>query len=243
MDMRAFMWLTTRDHTCVPLTGLSKNMREALKHLSLRSEVALLGMQIADRVNHHKAIPEGPIELNLDPADPLDWSSGVEELQTKTEDELYKLLGFEDKKVPFLASEIDEDTDIGVQAYEGENEDDTVPVAQIAKKPLRLKWHQLVGLVKLTQCALTSKTVLLMDTMGMGKTLQVLALFSVLAYYRRFYNKTKRYPGMWGESPICALFVHDTNAHSRFTGMDKFCGGLRRSPRTPLPIRSATASR
>ena len=181
------------------LTGLSKNLREALRYLSSEAEVTLLLSQLAECVEQHKTIPEDLIELDLEPAELIDWTKGVEHLKTKTEDELYELLGFKDKKIPFLASEIDEDTDIGVQLYNDKIEENMEPRVPRKKKPLRLRWHQLVGLVKLMQCALTSNTVLLMDSMGMGKTIQILSFFSVLAYYRQFFEETNQYPGQWCE--------------------------------------------
>lgn len=182
------------------LVGLTKNLREALKYLSSHADVALLLTQLAERVEMHKDIPEDLNELDLEPADPVNWKEGVEELQGTNEDQLYEMLGFENHAIPFLAEEIDEDTDLGVQLY-GDNSEGSITLgAPVAKKPLRLKWHQLVGLVKLMQCALISDTVLQMDSMGMGKTLQILAYFSVLAYYRQFYEQTGRYPGrLWGE--------------------------------------------
>lgn len=42
--------------------------------------------------------------------------------------------------------------------------------------------------------------VLLMDDVGLGKTVQVIALFSMLAYYRTYFKLNGRYPGLWGES-------------------------------------------
>lgn len=153
-------------------------------------------MQLSERIELHSATPEGPFELDLEPMEPMDWSEGVEELQDKDEHQLYEMLGFTDEKIPFLASHIEEDADIGALTYGDKPQDHVTSVT--VRKPLRLKWHQLVGVVKLVACALHSNAVLLMDEVGMGKTLQVIAYFAVLAYYREFYDKTKRYPGTWG---------------------------------------------
>ncbi|KAN0128350.1 P-loop containing nucleoside triphosphate hydrolase protein [Lactarius tabidus] len=196
----------TGDDSLTVTKGLSRNLREALKYLAKQTAVTSLLMQLAERLELHTATPEELIELDLEPADPMDWREGVEELRMKTEDELYFMLGFKDKKIPFLASEIDAEADIGAQPYENEDATDVaVSMRVLERQPLSLRWHQLVGLVKLVKCALTSEAVLLMDDVGLGKTLQVLAFFSVLAYYRQFYADAKREKTILPDHPF--LFV------------------------------------
>lgn len=51
-----------------------------------------------------------------------------------TEDQLYKMLGFDNNEFPFLESKIDEDTDLSVQLY-GDNFD-IRPGMLVMKKPL-----------------------------------------------------------------------------------------------------------
>ena len=91
-------------------------------------------------------------------------------------------------------SHIEEDADIDALTYEDKPQDHVMLVT--VRKPLHLKWHQLVGVVKLIKCTLQSNAVLLMDEVGMGK--KVITYFAVLVYYYEFYDKRKRYPGMWG---------------------------------------------
>jgi len=170
-------------------------------------EVRSLLVQLAERIENHKENAEDPIELDLEPEDAVDWEEGVEHLRSKTEDELYEMLGFKEKKIPFFVSEIDKDTDIGAQARENEDDaEDDESAVQVQKQPFALKWHQLVGVTKMIQRALTSQPVLLMDDVGLGKTVQVLALFTVMAYYRKFYSETQRYPGIWGKHRSVHLY-------------------------------------
>ncbi|KAF8265968.1 hypothetical protein EI94DRAFT_1474545, partial [Lactarius quietus] len=60
------------------------------------------------------------------------------------------------------------------------------------------RWHQLVGVTRMVQCTQTSKPVLLMDDVRLGKTLQVITFFAIISYYRKFYEVKQKYPGMWG---------------------------------------------
>ncbi|KAH8986189.1 P-loop containing nucleoside triphosphate hydrolase protein, partial [Lactarius hatsudake] len=136
-------------------------------------------------------------EFNMTPHDPINWSEGVEHLHNTSTSELYAMLGFSDHKIPFLNSEIDCKPDLS-QIVRESNDDPTPPAPPSEKEPLSLRWHQVVGVVKMMECALTSQPVLLMDDIGLGKTMQVLMFFCVLAYYRDYYRAEKTYPGLWG---------------------------------------------
>jgi hypothetical protein len=116
----------------VTLSGLSKNLRDALKYMATHEDVTLLRMQLAERMELHKIGEDGPAELDLEPHDLVDWMDGVEHLQEKTPQELYDMLGFNDVKIPFLVSEIDADTDIAALPRSDEDVDDIAPHTQPA---------------------------------------------------------------------------------------------------------------
>ena len=218
------------------LIGLSKSLQEALKYMATHQEVNYLARQLEERVELHKTIADGPPEIELDPHDPVDWMEGVEHLQTKTEDELYEMLGFEDKKIPFLASEIDIEPDVAPDAASNEDADDIAPVTQAAEKqPMALKWHQLVGVVKMVERALTSNPILLMDDVGLGKTLQVIALFAVMAYYRQFHAKAGKYPGLWGTHIRHYKSTHAYLIGHRDTTLDVLCRGAESPAESSIP--------
>lgn len=162
-------------------------------------DVRAITAQITECVELHKMFEDAPT-LDLDPHDVVEWTDGVAHLREKTVGELYEMLGFPDGKIPFLASTISVDTDFASPAHPDECVDNAAQVT--STQPLSLKWHQLVGVVKMVERALASGPVLLMDNVGLGKTLQVVAYFAVMAYYRDFYSKTERYPGIWGAYPI-----------------------------------------
>jgi hypothetical protein len=64
--------------------------------------------------------------------------------------------------------------------------------------PLKPEWHQLVGIAALLQRIFTDYSVLLMDEVGLGKTLQSYGVMALLVDYRRYFAKHGRFPGMFG---------------------------------------------
>ncbi|KAH9008002.1 hypothetical protein EDB84DRAFT_1281323 [Lactarius hengduanensis] len=218
---------------CVVITiGLSKNLRDALKYLATQDDVAILRAQLSERLELHVTENAGPVEFNVTPDDPINWSEGVEHLHKTSTSELYAMLGFGDHKIPFLNSEIDCEPDVS-QIARASHGDPTPPAPPPKKEPLSLRWHQLVGVVKMMECALTSQPVLLMDDVGLGKTIQVLAFFCVLAYYRDYYRAEKTYPGLWGRWHVL-LINCDANVCKGSKTWQDFAGKLGGLPELPF---------
>jgi hypothetical protein len=224
--------------------GLSKNLRDALRYLASREDVSSLLAQLAGHIELHQSNAEGLVELDLEPEELVDWEEGTEHLQGKTQDELYDMLGFKDKKIPFLVTEIDPDDDIGAQAHSNESTEESAPppAESPQKQPFALKWHQLVGVTKLIQCAFTSRPVLLMDNVGLGKTLEVIAFFAVIAYYRQFYSKSQRYPGMWGEPENSYHNTQCFNVALRLPGVDQLLQRERCPPKSSISYSRTTVA-
>ena len=65
--------------------------------------------------------------------------------------------------------------------------------------PLEPRWHQLVGILKMLHLAFDGKPVLLVDEVGVGKTMQVVGVIAMLAHYRDCWEKTQDYPGIFGK--------------------------------------------
>ena len=189
----SFCWVMCISNTFVTFPGLSKSLRDVLRYMANREDVTVLSTQLAELVHLHNNITDVPTVLNLDRQDLVDWAEGIEHLRTKTEDELYALLGFNDKKIPFLVTEIDVEPDLEALACPDEDACDIPPplATTATKRPFALKWHQLVGVVKMLECARTCLPTMLMDDVGLGKTLEVIAFFTVIAYYCAFYNTSK----------------------------------------------------
>jgi SNF2 family DNA or RNA helicase len=138
---------------------------------------------LLERLEQERAQAENvPVEFDLAPEALVDWSEGVEHLQRKTPSELYEMLGLKEPSIPYFNEYISDQEGSGG-----------------TKELFSLRWHQLVGVTKMMERAMTSQPVLLMDDVGLGKTVQVLAFFAMLAYYRAYYDQNKRYPGAWGK--------------------------------------------
>lgn len=165
-------------------------MRDALTRMASKKEATLMSEQLAERLELEKAQMESNIEFNVDPAPLEAWSEGVEHLKGLTPGELYQLLGLERHSIPFFRQG-------NVREVSGELGE--METSATTTEGTSLRWHQLVGVVRILERSIKSEPVLLMDDVGLGKTVEVLALFAMLTYYREFYNKHGQYPGLWGE--------------------------------------------
>jgi SNF2 family DNA or RNA helicase len=161
--------------------------------MSSKREADSMGEQLAERLELEKAEMVDEVEFELDPAPVEEWSEGVEHLKKKTPEELYQMLGLEKASIPFF-----KEKSVGAE-QEVSGELGEVETSATTTEGFSLRWHQLAGLVRMLERARTSQPVLLMDDVGLGKTVQVLALFAMLAYYRVHYKTQGRYPGLWGE--------------------------------------------
>jgi SNF2 family DNA or RNA helicase len=174
-------------------SGLSKNLRDALGRMASKKEAEMMSLELAERLELEQAEMVDRMEIDWDPEPNEEWSEGVEHLQEKTPAELYKMLGLERHAIPFFRSGQVTERDASQELGEQETSATTT-------EGHSLQWHQLVGVVKMLDRAKKSEPVLLMDDVGLGKTVQVIALFSMLAYYRTYFKLNGRYPGLWGES-------------------------------------------
>ena len=71
--------------------------------------------------------------------------------------------------------------------------------AQGSPRPLAPQWHQLVGMARMMERVLVGAPVLLMDSVGVGKTMQVVGVICLYNHFRRHFAKYKRFPGAFGE--------------------------------------------
>ncbi len=173
-------------------TGLSKNLREVLQRLATSKEVETMLQLLAECMEIEKTRTQEVVEFDIAPEPEVEWSEGVEHLKDKTPEELYGMLGLEKYSIPFLKEKITMDPD-------GSGDLEVLSTGAVTTEGFSLRWHQLVGVTKMVERAMNSEPVLLMDDVGLGKTVQVLGLFAMLAYYRSYHKKHNRYPGIWGK--------------------------------------------
>ncbi|KAG1837021.1 P-loop containing nucleoside triphosphate hydrolase protein [Suillus tomentosus] len=173
---------------------LPKPLRQALSFLATEQDITLLTSSIHDQLKlcDPHAIPAEPIpEFDPDETSDCDfqWSEGVEEYNGMSEDDLWATLGLPDKQIPFFNILQDPYGDCDPWTEDGDT------WLKENGEPLALRWHQLVGLVKMVKNAFGGTPILLMDEVGLGKTIQVTALIAVLSFYREFYTMHHCFPG------------------------------------------------
>ncbi|EPQ50076.1 hypothetical protein GLOTRDRAFT_51063, partial [Gloeophyllum trabeum ATCC 11539] len=138
---------------------------------------------------------EEPLDFDLDSQafDWKAWKEGTEDLAKVSEEELWAHLGFGEKKqLPLFQEWYDPSGMIEPWSEEGvawlEN-------PQSGRARLQPKWHQLVGIFRMLQHLFEGRAVLLMDGVGLGKTLQSVGVLACLVYYREHYRQKNDYPG------------------------------------------------
>lgn len=119
----------------------------------------------------------------------VDWQDGTDDLQGFNLEELYDRLGLPGQKIPFFNDTYDP------QGMHDPWTDEGVKWLRDYGKPLRLHWYQIVGVLQMARNAFSQKPVLLMDEVGLGKTIQVAAFIAVMAYYREYFVKHSVFPG------------------------------------------------
>ena len=130
------------------------------------------------------------------------WMEGVEDLKNATEDDLWHWLGYTDKRIPYFQEYTDPNALIDPWTDEGIK---WLASPTSTREPLRPRWHQLVGIFQMLELAFDASPILLMDGVGIGKTFQVVGLIASLAYYQKFYEKTGKFPGAFGESSVLLI--------------------------------------
>ncbi|KAI6008989.1 P-loop containing nucleoside triphosphate hydrolase protein [Pisolithus microcarpus] len=174
------------------IARLPKALREALKKLATEHEIREIEQLVQAALEN---IQPDDTAFDLPEGDHIDipWKEGVEDLGKFTEDELWARLGLKEKKaIPMFQKYTDPDAVIEPWTDEGErwlNNPDS------GREPLRARWHQLVGILRMLQRAFQGDAVLLMDGVGIGKTFQVIGFIACLAWFRSHFEVHKKFPG------------------------------------------------
>lgn len=182
---------------------LPKVLREALEKLATKDEVQTIDSLVRASLENITGDTSEVLDFDLEtPIDINNWKEGVEALGKYSEEQLWKLLGLSDQRIPFFQEWTDPDAQISPWSEEGRKwlEDPASP-----RQQLHPRWHQLVGIFRMLERAFEGKPVLLMDGVGLGKTLQVLGAIACLAWYRECYEHNNAFPGHFGRSVLMLL--------------------------------------
>ncbi|KAG2343746.1 hypothetical protein BDR05DRAFT_883628 [Suillus weaverae] len=178
---------------------LPKVLRDALAKLATEVEVKELDAIIQATLDTMTLGDE--VYLDFEETISLtDWRSGVEEYAECSMDDLWRQLGLEQsKQLPFFQTHTDPNGAIVPWSEEGQAWlDDTLNEAPL----LAPHWHQLVGILRMVDRALLGEPVMLMDGVGIGKTMQAVGVIACLAHYYDYYKMHNRFPGKFA-SRIC----------------------------------------
>ncbi|KAG2064532.1 hypothetical protein BDR04DRAFT_1035000 [Suillus decipiens] len=197
-QVNAMLAAAKKDHTkAESIARLPKTLRDALDRLATEEEVKELELLIETTLaamvplEGDKVVVDFEENLNVN-----DWKSGVEEYDRCSEDDLWEHLGLSEKKLPFFQVLSDPNAAIDLWSEEGQKwlDNPTSPTQNLAPR-----WHQLVGILKLIDRVLDCEPVMLMDGVGVGKTMQAVGLIACLAHYREHYRKHGKFPGKFAQ--------------------------------------------
>jgi hypothetical protein len=177
------------------ISALPKVLRDALAKLSTETQVRELNAIIQATLDTMSL--GGEVQLDFEETIPLkDWRSGVEQYSECSMDDLWEQLGLQQtKQLPFFQTHTDPNGAITPWSEEGQAWLDN-PLNEVSV--LAPRWHQLVGILKMIDRALLGEPVMLMDGVGLGKTMQAVGVIVCLAHYHDYYKMYGMFPGKFG---------------------------------------------
>jgi SNF2 family DNA or RNA helicase len=179
---------------------LPARVKEALLRLATDDRIKELETMLRGQLkvaNAEEDDEDSPLDSDVSIPTAVNWEEGTEDLNKKTMDELWSMLGLgEIKAIPGFNSRIDPD---GAHNPWDKTDKQWFDDPKNGKE-FELRSHQLVGIVRMAQMAfITGKHCLLADEVGLGKTAQVIGLACVLRFFRDYYLEHQKFPGEFGE--------------------------------------------
>ncbi|KAF7965457.1 hypothetical protein HWV62_43479 [Athelia sp. TMB] len=143
------------------------------------------------------------------PSIPVEWGADGANMRCYNESQLLAMISSL-PRIPGFAQFLDRKRE--------KNTWDNAEWFKTAKKeeltPFVVRWHQLVGIIEATHAAYDGRNMLLMDGVGLGKTLQVAGIIAVLSYCRSYYAAHGTFPGSFGKHTLAhsspPLITHAT---------------------------------
>ena len=167
-------------------------LRKALKALAEEAVVIVVLGELAE-AEESMLVGDSDDEddCGASPYDTVDWATGVEFFQNHTPADMWRYLGMPDGVIPGFNLLQDPN---GILDPTQEKEWSAL-VQSGGVTELAPFWHQIVGIAQLTHNALKGQPTLLMDEVGVGKTMQVVGFIATYPQYFDFHNRHGKFPG------------------------------------------------
>lgn len=201
---------------------LSAALKASLLHLAQAADCIRIQAEIQDEIQELSQDASPLPVLTYTTVSLEDWETGVEQWHNQAPSVVYRLLGIkEDEALANFNQFIDpiNAADPWINSsWQDPNQ------SHPDRTSLRPHWHQLVGILKMLNDIWQGKPIMLMDGVGLGKTLQVVGVMALLVYYRAVKAQTGDYPGIFSMLHI-ATFISaltiDFIEERKFQGLDE----------------------
>ena len=180
------------------LTALPKGIRAAVQDFARQCDITTVLDHLEDLL-HTEVAQEDEAE-NVVPDDELDitdWETGVENLEHKTLDDIWNDYGLGNvRAVPGFNTREDPTGKIDPWSPEGAR---YLSDPNSGAIPFGPQWHQLLGATGMLLRKFRGRGTLLMDEVGVGKTMQVIVLQMFLIYLRSYREVHNAYPALFSK--------------------------------------------
>ncbi|KAL7283873.1 hypothetical protein ACG7TL_001143 [Trametes sanguinea] len=180
------MEATLKQDTEAPqLKKLPKALRQALENMPSAHDAELMLARIVEVIGAAEA--EGDLELQA--PEPFSWAEGVEAYKMLAIADISAAFGLPSEHFPFFNKKTDNNgnedpwTEAGREALRSPNAADLKPF-----------WHQWVGVLKIVDNMMSGKNLMLMDQVGVGKTMQAVGTLAMYEWLRVNKEKRGHYP-------------------------------------------------
>lgn len=182
--------------TSMPAAALPATLVEAIRQLASENDLQEIRTKVYERITEIQNDSD-VIDLPNGEFVNMEWSEGTEDFQSTTREDIAVALGLVNGEIPNFNAFLDPR---GEKTYWDDPGWFADPAH--AKLPCSPRWHQLVGLLAMIHRAFDGKNVLLMDEVGLGKTMQIVGVIAILAFFREYYDAKGHFPGAFSESRI-----------------------------------------
>ena len=179
-------------------TALPKGIRAAVQDFASQCDITTVMDHLEDLL--HREVDRDDDSENVVPDDEVnisDWETGVENLEHKTFDDLWNDYGLGNvKAVPGFNTREDPSGKIDPWSPEGVR---YLADPNSSAVPFGPQWHQLLGATGMLLRKFRGRGTLLMDEVGVGKTMQVIVLQMFLIYLRSYQEAHDTYPPLFSK--------------------------------------------